>query len=166
MPAVAETQAVANAELHSINWELGVRVPLVAAAVGVCYLFSWDWLRILTASLNHATSAGLGVSSVRVSPDLVLFPGRLVRYALGCTMADAWCGAIPLVWKLRQSIGSNLTYLAGLAAFVFVLNTARLALSNFIIFRLNVPWTIGHQGAAALGYLALWLLIVRRHAWR
>lgn len=71
-----------------------------------------------------------------------------------------------LVWDLEEGISSNLSYLAYLAVVIFVLNAARLAASNFVVFRLGVRWTIGHQSLAALAYLLIWLLIQRRGAWR
>jgi hypothetical protein len=145
---------------HWLRWSL------VAVAVGLCHLLEWYWLCVLTASLNQQGSAMLGVPCYRLAPDLLGFPGVTARFVVSCTMADVWCGAIPLVWDLEEGISSNLSYLVYLAVVVFVLNTVRLAASNFVVFRLGVPWTIGHQSLAALGYLLIWLLIQRRGAWR
>lgn len=142
-----------------------VRWSLVAVAVGFCHLLDWYWLRVLTASLNQQWSGTLGVPSYRLAPDLVRFPGMIARFVVACTMADVWCGAIPLVWNLEEGISSNLGYLVYLAMVIFVLNTVRLAVSNFVVFRLGVPWTLGHQSLAALAYLLIWLLIQRRGAW-
>lgn len=163
---VAEAGVTAKSGGPFVDSELVVRVFLVAAAVGLCYLFRWNWLRSLTASMNQTASAWLGVSSVRISPELVRFPGRVLRYDIACTMADAWCGAIPLVWSLRKTTVPNLVFLAGLAVFMLVLNSVRLAISNMIIFRFGVPWAIGHQGMSALAYLVVWLGIEHRGAWR
>lgn len=143
-----------------------LRWSLVAVAVGLCHLLEWYWLCVLTASLNQQGSAMLGVPSYRLAPDLVQYPGVIARFVVSCTMADVWCGAIPLVWDLEEGITSNLSYLMYLAVVVFVLNTVRLAASNFVVFRLGVPWILGHQTLAALGYLSIWLLIQRRGAWR
>ena len=142
------------------------RWSLVMVAVGFCHLLDWYWLRVLTASLVQQWSSALGVPAYRLAPDLVLFPGVTARFVVACTMADVWCGAIPLVWDLEEGISSNLSYLVRLAVVIFVVNTMRLAVSNFVVFRLGVPWTIGHQSLAALAYLLIWLLIQRRGAWR
>lgn len=142
-----------------------LRWSLVAVAVGFCHLLDWYWLRVLTASLNQQWSGALGVPAYLLAPDLVRFPGLTGRFVVACTMADVWCGAIPLVWDLEEGISSNLSYLVYLAVVIFVLNTVRLAVSNFVIFQLGIPWTIGHQCFAALSYLLIWLLIQRRGAW-
>ena len=142
-----------------------LRLGLVPIAVGFCYLFDWHWLRALTADLTFRLTVLAVGGWTRVGPDLAMFRGQLFRIAIGCTLVDAWCGAVPLVWKMKAGILSNATYLAGLAAFSFGLNVSRLTLVN-VIFSSGVPWHSVHDVASGLTYLVVWMLIHRRGAWR
>jgi len=142
-----------------------LRLGLVPMAVGCCYLLDWHWLRTLTADLTIRFTVLAVGGWTRVGPDLAMFRGQLFRFAIACTLVDAWCGAIPLVWKMKAGNLSNATYLAGLAAFMFVLNISRLTLVN-VIFSSGVPWHAVHDIASGLTYLVVWMLIHRRGAWR
>jgi hypothetical protein len=146
------------------NRELTFRVCLVPVAVGICYLFQWNSLRSLTADLNLQLTSIFGVHWERLSPDLVAFHGRWYRYVVSCTMADAWFGAIPLVWKITSETLKNTAYLVGLGVFMFGLNIVRLTISMLLLSN-GVPWLLGHQLVSALTYLVCWLVIQRRAAW-
>jgi hypothetical protein len=104
-------------------------------------------------------------SWVRVGPRTAYFQGAYYQYSIACTLADAWCGAIPLVWKLRTGVLQNLRYIAGLAFLVFALNTVRQAILN-LLQGAGLSWKPVHDVLAAATYLVIWLVIVRRGAWR
>ena len=137
----------------------------MAVAVGVCHAFDWYWLRGFTALWNARLNSLAGVPSHTVGAYFAVNGKHLVRYVIACTMADVWCGAIPLVWRLRASVVSNLSFLVMLAALLVPLNVIRLTISE-MLFAAGVPWTLAHQGIAALAYLLVWLLIQHRAAWR
>jgi hypothetical protein len=142
-----------------------IRVSLVPVAVGICYLFPWDGLRSLTTLLSVATTQWAFPEFVRVGSDRAAFPGIVFQYTLACTLVDAWCGAIPLVWKIRSSVARNLGYLAALAMFVFAMNTIRQAAVN-LLYGAGLPLIPVHDVLAASAYLLLWIEILRRGAWR
>lgn len=149
-----------------LSRELFVRLALSAAAVGLCYLFEWHWLRALTCNLNMLTDAWLGVDLVRVQPDVVLWHGAYYHYAIACTFADAWCGALPLIWDLRSSIPNNLRSLASFTVVLFAFNIARLTFSDVLVAH-GTTWAVGHSMVGGICYFALWLWIVRVQAlWR
>jgi len=148
----------------SVNRPIVFRICLVPVAVGICYLFQWNSLRSVTAGLNLQLTSMFGIHWIRLSSDMAMFHGQQYRYAIACTMADAWCGAIPLVWSLGTCAWKNLAYLAGLAVFMFAFNTVRLAVSSLLISN-GVSRLIGHDSLSAVAYLIVWLLIQRRAAW-
>jgi len=141
------------------------RLCFVPIAVCLCYLLGWHWLRVLTADLTIRLTVLAGFEWTRVGPDLVMFRGHLFQFAIACTLVDAWCGAIPLTWKVKSTITSNCRYLGGLAVFMFALNISRLTLVN-IIFSAGLPWHLVHDSFSAIIYLVVWSLILRRGAWR
>ena len=141
-----------------LSRELAVRFGLVPVAVAICYLFQWDFLRSLTLDLNLRAMALFGVHWYRISPDVAMFHGHRYEYVISCTMIDAWFGAIPLVWKLKNRVPENLAYLAALAVFTFVLNIIRLTAANLLVSS-GVSWFFGHDVIAALSYLIVWVVI-------
>jgi len=145
--------------------ELVVRFLLVPVAVGICYLFSWSALRALTTLLAVRMTAWAYPDWLRAGPDMAFFHGTYYHYVIACTMVDAWCGAIPLVWKLRQTAWRNLAYLGGLAVFVFTINTFRQAALN-LLFSAGLPWKPVHDVLAASAYLLIWIAVLRRAAWQ
>ena len=77
-----------------------VRIPLVAVAVGVCYLFQWNWLRHLTQLSNVRLNLLAGLESWPAGSYYAFTGHHFVRYVIACTFADAWCGAGP-TWHAR-----------------------------------------------------------------
>ncbi len=142
-----------------------LRLCLVPVAVLVCYCFDWYWLRALTTDLTVRLTVLAGVHWTRVGQDLVMFRGQLFRFAIACTLVDAWCGTIPLIWKTHASVLSNLRYGGALALGMFALNISRLTFVN-VIFAAGVPWHLAHDGFSGLTYLIVWIAIQRRKAWR
>jgi hypothetical protein len=149
-----------------LSREFAVRLALCFAGVAVCYSFQWQWLRALTCSLNIVTDRWVGVDLVRVHPNMVLWHGRLYHYAVACTFADAWCGALPLIWDLRSRIDENLRTIAGFTVVLFAFNIARLTFSDVLVAH-GTPWALGHSAVGGICYFALWAWIAGRRApWR
>jgi hypothetical protein len=142
-----------------------LRLCLVPFAVFACYRFDWHWLRELTADLTVRCTVLAGVHWTRVGQDLAMFREHLYRFAIGCTLVDAWFGAIPLIWRTKDSVLSNLAYAGTLALAMFALNISRLTLVN-VIFASGLPWQAVHDSLSGLTYLVVWIVIQRRKAWR
>lgn len=123
------------------------------------------WLRRLTADLNLGLDSLFGVHWIRIAADEASYHGSRYRYTIACTMADAWCGALPLVWIIGRRLRDNLAWIAALTAAMFALNVIRLSASD-LLFSRGMPWTLAHGGVAVLAYLAIWQVIRRRQAWR
>ena len=145
--------------------EFVVRAALCVVAVVLCYQFSWSWLRALTATLNVALDSLVGVRLERVAPDLVLWKGQLYRYVIACTMADVWCGALPLLWNARRPVAWNLARSLLFGAAVIVFNIFRLSLSD-VLFAWGVNWDLAHGVIAGLAYFAIWVWIWNHRTWR
>lgn len=137
-----------------------IRFTLVPVAVVICHLFSWHALRYWTSELNLRLDLLAGIHLQRMSFDQVLWKGVLYRYQIACTLADVWCGAIPLLWNWRRSIFQNLTLLAGFAAALFALNIFRLSLSD-ILFAAGLPWDLAHNVISGITYFIVWVWIWR-----
>jgi hypothetical protein len=142
-----------------------LRLFLVPVAVCTCYLFGWHWLRGLTTDLTVRLTVLAGFQWIRVGPDSAMFRGQVFRFVIACTLVDAWCGAIPLIWKIRATILSNCVYMGALAVLMFAVNISRLTLVN-VLFSAGVPWHVVHDSFSAATYLLVWAAILRRRAWR
>jgi hypothetical protein len=145
--------------------ELAIRFALVAVAVGLCYLWSWTWLRVLTSELNIRLDALAGISLQRLEPDTVYWRGVIYRYGNACTFVDVWCGAIPLLWNFRRSFFQNLSMVLTLAAALFAFNVARLSFSD-VLFSQGLSWNFAHNVMSGVAYFLVWTWI-RAHgpAW-
>jgi hypothetical protein len=152
------TVATEQAQPRRFRRELIIRVLLVAAAVGTCYCFKWQWLRYLTSEANIRIDALAGMHQVRVSIDTVWWNGIYYYYANACTFADVWCGAVPLVWDIRKRLIRNLALIAGLAVALFVFNVLRLSASD-ILFGAGVPWPLAHHVVGGLSYFVVWIWV-------
>ena len=133
-----------------------IRFALVPVAVAICYLFSWQFLRYWTAEFNLGLDLLAGIHLQRVSFDQVLWKGVLYRYQIACTMADVWCGAIPLLWNWRRSLFRNLILLAGFAVGIFTLNVLRLSFSD-VLFAAGFPWNVAHNVIGGISYFIVWV---------
>src|SRR3954463_3637593 len=102
-----------------VSPELIVRFVLAALAVLLCYQFQWEWLRRLTCDWNLRLDALAGVHLQRIAFDKVIYRGEIYRYAIACTMVDAFCGALPLIWSHRESIARNLAIVVAAAVALF-----------------------------------------------
>ena len=134
---------------------LALRLVLAALAVLLCYQFRWDWLRALTCDWNVRLDALFGVHLQKIAFDAVVYRGATYRYVVACTMADAFCGALPLIWNLRHSIVRNLALIMAFAATLFVFNVARLSFSD-ILFAWGLSWNWAHNVISGISYFLLW----------
>lgn len=144
--------------------ELLVRFGLVAVAVGVCYLFDWRWLRLLTCELNLRLDLLAGVQLQRLSPDTVIWQGSVFRYAIACTFADVWCGAIPLVWNLRKSVMQNTAFVFFFGCALLAFNVFRLSVSD-VLFAAGIPWDLAHNVISGVSYFLIWHWIWKHRSW-
>jgi hypothetical protein len=134
-------------------------------AVLVCYRFDWLWLKSVTAALNLSLDNLAGVPLVRVSLDTVRLGNVLFQYVIACTFADVWCAALALVWRRRESLARNLQFLAVFTLGLFALNVIRLSAAD-VLYYAGLNWDIAEGVIGGLAYFAVWLVILRRHAWR
>ncbi len=151
-PAVENRQAPSR--------EIAIRFLLSALCVVLCYCFQWYWLRVLTCTANLNVDRMFGVYLLRISPLEVGFGGRVYNYAIACTLADAWCGALPLLWSTRRNIARNLGEIATFTFGLFAFNLARLSISDFLIAN-GASWTWGHSVFCGCAYFLVWLWICR-----
>jgi len=141
-----------------------IRLLLIPVFVAVCHLYSWMWLRVLTTITLVKLSEALGIPMYRVGLDLAQVAGVTVQFVVSCTMIDAFCGAIPLLWRATISWPQNLARLALVFAGVFVLNIVRLEL-GFIVMTKGVPWWLAHECVAGVAYFCLYAFIVQQRGW-
>ncbi len=143
---------------------LVLRLVLSFVAVIICYRFDWLWLKTATASLNLRLDNLAGVPLQRLSADTVRIGTATFQYVIACTFADVWCAALALVWKTRDSIPRNLEYVAASSLGLFVLNVVRLTAAD-VLYAAGVNWSLAEGVIGGLAYFAVWLVILRRHAW-
>jgi hypothetical protein len=138
-----------------LSSSLVLRFSLAALAVLLCYQFQWEWLRAATCEWNLRIDSLFGVHLQKIAFDTVVYRGAVYRYVIACTMADAFCGALPLIWNLRRSVLQNLKFIAAFAAGLFVFNVLRLSFSD-ILFAMGLSWDLGHNVVSGICYFLLW----------
>lgn len=138
-----------------VSPSLILRFLLAALAVLICYQFHWEWLRALTCDWNIRLDDLFGVHLQKIAFDTVVYRGATYRYAVACTMADAFCGALPLIWNTRRSIARNLGLIAAFAAVLFVFNISRLSFSD-VLFAQGLSWNWAHNVVSGVTYFMLW----------
>jgi hypothetical protein len=144
--------------------QLVLRLVLSFLAVVACYRFDWLWLKDITATLNVRLDHLAGVPLQRLSLDTVRLGPKFFQYVIACTFADVWCAAIALVWDARQSVARNLEFLTGFTLGLFVLNVVRLSAAD-VLYAAGMSWSLAEGLIGGLAYFAVWLVILRRHAW-
>lgn len=150
-----------DSEVHRLQRaETITRYALVCAAVLLCYAFSWHWLERITADANSAADRLFGVTVERISPVAVVIAGRTFHYVTACTMADVFCGTIPLLWSLRRRWTTNVAILCAAAIALFWFNVLRLTLSD-VLFAYGANWDLAHGIVAGLSYYVIWRLLER-----
>jgi hypothetical protein len=143
-----------------LSHEAVVRLGLCAFGVGICYCFGWHWLRAWTCAANVWLDRWVGLRWERVGPEVVVWRGHVYFYAIACSFADVWCGALALVWDLRKSVRRNFVETAGFTGTLLAFNIARLTLSDLIV-AAGAPWWLGHSVVAGFAYFAVWMWIAR-----
>jgi hypothetical protein len=141
-----------------------LRFGLVPIAVGICYLLGWHWLRHLTLEWNLGLDALAGIHLQRLSSETVLWRSEIYRYEIACTMADVWCGALPLIWSLRKSIGANIAYALLFGIVIIGFNVFRLTVSD-VLFAIGIPWDLAHNVISGVSYFLIWMWIWRTRNW-
>jgi hypothetical protein len=144
--------------------EVVLRFALVAVAVGVCYLFEWRWLRVLTLQLNSWVDGLAGVHLHRVGFDTVEWRGAIYKYQIACTFADVWCGAIPLIWNLRKSVVANVAYILAVGVVLIAFNVVRLSFSD-VLYAWGMSWDLAHNVVSGISYFLIWTWIWRNRTW-
>jgi len=136
------------------------RLPLVLGAVVVCYQFEWGDLRYFTSEVALRFADWRGFPAQRLGPYLIGWNGSLFQFGIGCTFADVFCGAIPLLWISWLGMIRNLRNIAGLAVALFIFNIIRRCLTDFI-FSAGVPWLVADEGIGGVAYFAVWVCLVK-----
>ena len=144
-----------------VSPSLVFRLILSALAVLACYQLQWDWLRSLTCDWNTRIDAVFGVYLHRVAFDTVLFRGQSYHYAVACTMADVFCGAIPLILDRKLGIRRNLILVAAFAVALVSFNVLRLSFSD-VIFAWGLSWNWAHNVVSGVCYFIIWEWILTR----
>ena len=142
-----------------------LRAILVPLFVLGCYQFQWSFLRRSTTAAIFTLSQYIGLPMSRVGPDLIELNGTFIQFVVGCTLIDAVCGAIPLLWNLSVPVKSNLFRLLTVFVVIFPLNVGRLEI-GFVAFAHGVPWWLAHESVSGLIYFLFLVFVIRQHAWR
>jgi exosortase/archaeosortase len=140
------------------------RALLVPAFVLACHQFEWSPLRQYTTAAIFILSHAVGLPMSRTGPDLIALNGTSVQFVVACTMIDAFCGAIPLLWHPSVSVKSNLVRLLAILVVIFPLNIARLEI-GFVAFAHGVPWWLAHETLSGLTYFCLLVFVVEQYTW-
>lgn len=156
-PALADADQTTSVGFRS---EVLVRFALVPIAIAICYCFRWEVLRYVTSEANLRVDLLAGLHLQRISFDTVQWMGSVYRYENACTFVDVWCGAIPLLWDRRRTLGVNLRLFAGLAVGLFTFNVLRLSLSD-MLFSAGLSWNLAHNVVSGISYFVVWLWIWR-----
>jgi hypothetical protein len=106
----------------------------------------------------------LGLPVSRLSADLIDLNGTYFQFVVSCTLIDAFCGMIPLLWNLSVSTLSNVLSLITLFVVLSVFNIARLEV-GFVAFANGVPWVLAHEVVSGLTYFVLLAFVWTQHAW-
>jgi hypothetical protein len=136
-----------------------VRLSLVPVFVLLCYQWGWEFLRFLTSEAVRLLDGWMGLSLVRISFDTIHWHGDSFQFQVSCTFADAFCGAIPLLWDSKSSNSRNLLKLGVIFACLFPLNVVRLS-SGFLLHARGIPWWLAHETISGFTYFIflVWLL--------
>ena len=163
-PAHATTVATA-ANVSQVNIGLLLRLLLVPCFVAVCYQFSWFHLRFLTSRIILHVSNFFGLDMQVIAGDTIGWPNQWFQFTVSCTLIDAWCGAIPLVWRRIDSIPRNLSFLLKFLCVLTVGNVLRLQM-EFVLLARGFSSQFFHESMSGVVYWCMLMWIWRRRAWR
>jgi exosortase/archaeosortase len=152
-------------DLPRPNVEFCCRVGLVAIFAAAAHQISWEWLRFLTSECVLRISAFLGMTSSRVSFDIIVVGGQAAQFVISCTFVDVFMGSIPLLWNLEKSVFRNILRLLAAATLLFAFNVLRLEFGH-VLYYWGAPWTVADQVLGGLAYFAVWLAIWRLRSWK
>jgi hypothetical protein len=140
--------------------ELSWRLPLCVLAVLICYQFEWTWLRFATSEATLRFVEWCGYPGRRLSPHLIAWNDQRFEFGIGCTFADVFCGAVPLLWIRSAGILRNSAFVIVFAAGLFVFNLLRQATAD-LIFAAGAPWALADNILGGLSYFAVWVFLIR-----
>jgi hypothetical protein len=140
------------------------RIACVPICVALCYAYDWAWLRGLTTDAVLELAAMSRLPMQRIDFDTVELADLRIHFVVACTFIDAFCGAIPLLWRTSTSVLANISRLALLLVVLLVANTVRLHV-GFIAYANGVPWSVAHECVAGVCYFGFLYYIVRERAW-
>jgi hypothetical protein len=143
---------------------LVIRGILAASFAVGCHQYDWAFLRRCTTVAVVCLSNYLGLPVSRLGADLIDLNGTLFQFVVSCTLIDAFCGMIPLLWNLSVSTMSNVLSLVILFVALSVFNIARLEV-GFVAFAYNVPWALAHEVVSGLTYFMLLTFVWTQRAW-
>ncbi|HEY7519192.1 MAG TPA: hypothetical protein VIE36_12940 [Methylomirabilota bacterium] len=140
---------------------LAWRLPLVALAVGLCYCFSWESLRLFTSEVALQFARGRGFEAHRLAPDTIAWSGETFNFGISCTFADVFCGAVPLLWRRPRGLRWNLALVASFGVVLTLFNLVRRCLTDSL-FSAGIPWSLADEAIAGVAYLLVWIWVVRQ----
>jgi len=135
------------------------RIPLVALAVFSCYCFDWKPLRYIVSEVALEFARVRGFPVHRVSYDTIIWNDQTFRFGIACTLADVFCGIIPLIWAAQLGFASNIVLITRAGGLLMVVNLSRRCLTDFV-FSLGVPWIFADEVVGGLTYFIVWAAAV------
>ena len=105
----------------------------------------------------------IGPPVSRLGADQIAVNGTHFQVVVSCTLIDAFCGMIPLLWDLSVSAMSNVLGLMTLFAVISAFNIVRLQ-AGFVAYAHGVPWGLAHEVVSGLTYFMLLVFVVIRQS--
>jgi len=119
----------------------------VGLVIPLYYALEWRPLRLAVSEGARGLLALLGHQAVSLERGgglyLALTQSGAYEISANCTYADLVLVLAPFVWRFDASLGRNLGRLAAVAAAVFSVNLARVALALHF-HELGAPWRLAH----------------------
>lgn len=137
------------------RWALGrigrarllFRVGAVSLLILLYYSLDWIWLRGIFGAAVASALGYLGHHPISLdaggAPSLLL-KGQPFAITAGCTYADLLFILMPLTWRFRLALATNLLRVAFTALSVFALNLVRVVLALHA-YTLGADWTMVHD---------------------
>ena len=137
------------------------RLLVVPLFVIVCYLFSWELLRMIEMKTVLYASSWIGLNAEASSAYAFAWKEQSYQFYISCTMIDVFFASIPLLWKQGSSLLRNGMILATFFAGIYLLNTARI-LAGFLFFDWGMPWYFAHKVIGGVAYFVVLVWLIRQ----
>jgi hypothetical protein len=141
-----------------------LRWALVPVFVAASHHFDWHFLRECTTDAILISSRWIGLAIDRINTDVIALNDLFVQFTVSCTLIDAFCGGIPLLWLSSISVVNNLGRLLLIFAVLCCLNIVRLEF-GFVIYSNGVPWWLARECISGLIYFWLFLFVMKTASW-